>query len=107
MRQLLRRFYRHDRGAGLAEYALLAALIAICLIGIIQLARNAIAGSLDTASAGVAESSTASYGSAPRPRTSPGPGYGVPDEGPPEPPADSVAGDSASGYLSGVAAHVK
>lgn len=102
MRQLLRRFRRHDRGEGLTEYALLIALLAIGLIAILTLARNAIGSSLDRASADVARSSTASYGGAPSPRSSPGPGYGggqpagkVSDE-----PADSAAADSVDLHAS-------
>ena len=95
MRQLLRRFRRHDQGEGLTEYALLIALLAIGLIAILTLARNTVARSLDRASGDVARSSTASYGGAPSPRGYPGSGYGgeQADEDTDQP-ADSAAADS-------------
>ena len=102
MRQLLRRFRRHDRGEGLTEYALLIALLAIGLIGILTLARNAIGGSLDRASGDVARSSSASYGG-PSPRGSPGPaGYGGDQQADRETdePADSAASDSVGLHAS-------
>ena len=74
MRQLVRRFRQDDRGTGLTEYALIVALIAICLVGIIQLARNAIGETMNRAAADVSHRSTGSYGAT-------GPSGGLPSLG--------------------------
>jgi Flp pilus assembly pilin Flp len=95
MRQLLRRLRDQDSGEGMAEYALLIALVAICLIGIIQVMRNAVGNSLETATTDVSQSAGTSYGSGAGLRVVPGPtGGGDGDaDGDPEPP-DSTSGDS-------------
>jgi Flp pilus assembly pilin Flp len=72
MRQLLRRLRRRDEGEGLTEYALVFALVAICLIVILRVGRNAIGNTLGTASNDVERSSTSSYGSP----SAPGPALG-------------------------------
>jgi Flp pilus assembly pilin Flp len=77
MRQLLRRLLDQDSGEGVAEYALLLAVIGICLMGIIQVMRDAVGDSLSTASTDVSGGGTGGYGS---PRTGiqvvPGASYG-------------------------------
>jgi Flp pilus assembly pilin Flp len=94
MRQLLRRFNRGEEGAGLVEYALIAALVAICLVGILQLFRNGIGGAVNHAAAGISHRSTASYGAAPRPVVTPPPSSGgvAAPGGPGEESADSSGG---------------
>ena len=102
MRQLVRRFGEDERGTGLTEYALIVALVAICLVGIIQLARNAIGETMNRAAADVSRQSGGSYGAT-------GPSAGIPALGngsaptsPSEPeeeedegePADSLAASS-------------
>jgi Flp pilus assembly pilin Flp len=94
MRQLLRRLNRGEEGAGLVEYALIVALVALCLVGILQLFRNGIGGAVNHAAAGISHRSTASYGAAPHPVVTPPPsngGVAAPD-GPGEETADSSGG---------------
>ena len=76
MRRFLRRFLDEDRGDGIAEYAILIALIAICLIAVVQTLGNAVGNTFNTTKSGVAQTSASSYGSAPRLRVVSGPSYG-------------------------------
>ena len=76
MRQLLRRLLHQDSGEGVAEYALLMALIAICLIGIIQVMRTAIGDSFNTATADASDQAGGGYGSGGGVTAVSGPSYG-------------------------------
>jgi Flp pilus assembly pilin Flp len=56
-----RRLLDQDAGEGLAEYAILIALVAICLIGVINVFRSAVGELLSNASTDVAHSAGTSY----------------------------------------------
>jgi Flp pilus assembly pilin Flp len=53
---------RGEEGEGLTEYALIIALVAVCLLGIIQTFRNGIGGAVKRTSSDISHASTTSYG---------------------------------------------
>ena len=94
MRQLLRRFHRRDEGQGLTEYALIIAVVAVCLIVIMQVARNSIGNRMRTAADDVSRTSTSSYGAPSAPGSVAGGwGGGYGGGGSPLPPADEGTAD--------------
>lgn len=96
MRQLLRRFSSGEEGAGLAEYSVLIALVAICLMGILQVVRGAVGGSVNRTAAEISQRSMQSYGAAGSPGLSPAlsnGGVALPGDVGGEEPADSGAAD--------------
>ena len=85
MRQLVRRFTEAEEGAGLTEYALIIALVAICLVGIVRLVRNAVGNTVKTTAAEVSKQSTSSYGTSSGPIGLPSLGSGsAPSAGDPD-----------------------
>jgi Flp pilus assembly pilin Flp len=62
MRELVRRFRSRDDGEGLVEYAVIIAMVAICLMGVLKVARNVVGGTMKSAATEVARSSSTSYG---------------------------------------------
>jgi Flp pilus assembly pilin Flp len=63
---------RGEEGEGLTEYALIIALVAVCLVGIIQTFRNGIGGAVKRTSSDISHASTTSYGAAASPAGVPG-----------------------------------
>ena len=98
MRQLLRQLRRRDEGEGLTEYALVIGVVAVCLIVLLQVARNSIGNTINTAADDVSRTSTSSYGSASAPGSVGGGwGGGYGGGGVPTPPADEGTGDDENG----------
>jgi Flp pilus assembly pilin Flp len=97
--RLIKRFFASEEGAGLIEYGLLLGLIAIGLLGVMALYRNALGGSVARSSANISRATAGSYGG--------GGGYagpiavgpaasGAPSAGPePEPDDSSATGETA------------
>jgi Flp pilus assembly pilin Flp len=93
-RRLVGRLLRSERASAFVEYALLIALVAVGLIAILHVTRNAIGGILNTASTSVSQGS-AGYGAGPGGPINLGPPSTAPaadDEG--DEPSDSSAADS-------------
>jgi len=62
VRQLIRRFRTCEAGAGAIEYALLIAVLAIGLMGILALFRNAVGGLTNRTTVGVSAQAAGGYG---------------------------------------------
>jgi Flp pilus assembly pilin Flp len=91
MRERLPRSRRGEEGEGLTEYALIIALVAICLVGTIQALRNGIGGAVNRTSSDITHASTTSYGAGASPAGMPGWSGGVAARNEPEKEsADSV-----------------
>jgi Flp pilus assembly pilin Flp len=72
MPQRFPRSGRGEDGEGLTEYALIIALVAVCLVGIIQTLRNGIGGAVKRTSSDISHASTTSYGAGASPAVMPG-----------------------------------
>ena len=91
MRELFRRIRTCETGAGLVEYALLLAVVALGLVGVLRLFRNSVGGLTNRAAVSVSTQTGGSYGMG-------GGGGGAPSGGdaahrPPTPDADSSSAD--------------
>jgi Flp pilus assembly pilin Flp len=62
VRQLFRRLRTCETGAGLVEYALLIAVVALGLVGVLRLLRNAAGGLTNRAAVGVSTQTGGKYG---------------------------------------------
>ena len=63
MRQLIRRVRTCEAGAGLVEYSLIVAVVAICLIGILKLYREAVGGLTNKTAVTISAQAGSGYGS--------------------------------------------
>jgi Flp pilus assembly pilin Flp len=64
MRQLIRRLRRCEAGAGAVEYALLIGVLAIGLMGVLAIFRNAVGGLTNRTAVGVSTHAAGGYGRA-------------------------------------------
>lgn len=62
MRQLIRRLRTCEAGAGLVEYGLLIAVVALCLVGILGLLRNSVGGVTERVAVDVSTQTAGGYG---------------------------------------------
>ncbi len=62
MRQLIRRLRTCEAGSGLVEYALLIALVALGLVGVLRLFRNAAGGLTNQVAVDVSTKTVGGYG---------------------------------------------
>jgi Flp pilus assembly pilin Flp len=72
MRKRPPRSRRGEEGEGVTEYALIIALVALCLVGIIQTLRTGIGGAVNRTSSDISHASTTSYGAGASPAVMPG-----------------------------------
>jgi Flp pilus assembly pilin Flp len=93
--RLIRLLRRCEAGQGLVEYALMLALVAMGLIGVVLAFRNALGGALNTTSGAISVQAGSGYGG---PQASPSPPIGPSSPVTPEPtPDSSAAGKDSSG----------
>jgi Flp pilus assembly pilin Flp len=62
VRQLIRRLRSCEAGAGAVEYALLMAVLALGLVGVLAIFRNAVGGLTNRAAVGVSTHAAGGYG---------------------------------------------
>ncbi len=107
MRQLIRRLRACDSGAGTVEYAFLMAIIALGLIGILALFRNAVGNATGRATVSVSRQAAGGYGvkgagggGSGGGAIAQGPTTGAPDNPSPEPDSSAASGgtDVASSH---------
>lgn len=102
MRQLIRRLRTCEAGSGLVEYALLIAVIALGLVGVLRLFRNSTGGVTNRVAGSIATQTAASYGSrgtAGAPSAGPvahRPGTSDPDSSSAEPDSSSATGGATA-----------
>ncbi len=102
MRQLVRRLRTCEEGAGLVEYALLIAVIALGLVGVLTFFRNTAGGLTNQVATSVSTKTAGGYGvggSGGAPSGSPagpGPGTTDPDSASAEPDSSSATGGATA-----------
>jgi Flp pilus assembly pilin Flp len=62
VRQLIRRLRTCEAGAGILEYALLIAVLALCLVGVLGVFRNAVGGLTNRTAVSVSTRAGGGYG---------------------------------------------
>ena len=101
MRQLVRRLRTCEAGSGLVEYALLIAVVALCLVGILEFFRNTAGGVTNEVAVSVSTRTAGRYGRGTGGAPSPSPaGYKPatpePDSGSAEPDSSSAGGGATA-----------
>lgn len=102
MRQLIRRLFACDSGAGAVEYALLIAVLALGLVGVLSLFRNSIGRALDHTVVSVSKQTAAGYavretvGGRRGGAIAPGPTTGAPDGPSPDPDSSAALGGTTA-----------
>jgi Flp pilus assembly pilin Flp len=100
VRQLIRRFRTCEAGAGTVEYALLIAVLAIGLAGVLTIFRNAVGGLTNRTAVGVSTQASGGYG-----KSQGGPSGGIiahrpaaadPDSSSAEPDSSSASGGTTA-----------
>ncbi len=106
MRQLIGRLRGCEAGSGLVEYALLLAVVALGLVGVLRLFRNSAGGLTNRVAVSVSTQTAGSYGT-PGTTGSPTAGPVAHRPGTPEPDSSSAEPDSSSATGGGATAALR
>ena len=104
MRQLVRRLRTCEAGSAIVEYGILIAVVAVCLVGVLRVFRNAVGGLTNRTAVSVSTQTARGYGAGGGVGGAPGGGYAAYEPASPDPADSSSAQPDSSSATGGATA---